>query len=370
MASSGGALEYLEAVVYGKRRGLTDMFVLAGLRVLSLVYRSALRLYLLPFELGLRRRKRLTVPVISVGNITVGGTGKTPMTRYLCEGLISRGRNPAVLSYGYGGGLSGEFGIVSTPERVLLSPGEVGDEPAMLALKLPGVSVLVGKDRHRSGMHAVREFGAGIAVLDDGFQVWKLHRDLDIVLIDGMLPFDNGWTLPAGRLREPISSLQRADCVVVTGDADLLDEIRAVVERAAPRAMVCMARHAPTALYTVEGGERVSLESVRDRRVFAMSAIAHPASFEKTLADAGAVLAGCERFPDHHAYSQEDVLLVESRARACGAEFVVVTEKDAVKLAGMCTGVPLLALSTRLALSDEDGLWRLIERKLKAEDAR
>lgn len=370
MAGSSGVLEYLESVVYSERRRLRDVFALALLRVLSLVYQAAVRLYLLPFDLGVRRRKRLSVPVISVGNITVGGTGKTPMTRHICEGLISRGWNPAVLSYGYGGGLSGEFGVVSTPEEVLLSPGEVGDEPAMLASRLPGVPVLVGRDRYRSGMYAVREFGTGIAVLDDGLQVWKLHRDLDIVLIDGMHPFDNGWTLPAGRLREPVSALRRADCVVVTGDDDLLDEIRALVERVAPRTMICRAKHVPTALYTVEGGERVSLESVRGRRVFALSAIAHPASFERTLADAGAVLAGCERFPDHHAYSHEDISLAEGEANAHGAELIVVTEKDAVKLAGMCTGIPLLALSTRLALNDEDGLWRLIERKVNAEDAR
>jgi tetraacyldisaccharide 4'-kinase len=115
-----------------------------------------------------------------------------------------------VLSYGYGGSLSGGFGIVSTPEEIRLSIREAGDEPAMLASKLPGVPVLVGKHRHESGLHAVREFGTDIAILDDGFQVWKLHRDLDIVLVDGTAPFDNGRMLPAGRLRETLSALRRA----------------------------------------------------------------------------------------------------------------------------------------------------------------
>lgn len=359
MAGSSAVLEYIESVVYGDRRRLRDLPILGALRALSFIYRIGLRLYLLPFDLGIRRRKRLPVPVISIGNVTMGGTGKTPMTRYICEGIMSRGRRPAALSYGYGGSLSGEFSVVSLPDTVLLSAREVGDEPAMLASKLPGVPVLVGKHRYESGLHAVKEFGSDVAVLDDGFQVWKLHRDLDIVLVDGMRPFDNGRTLPAGKLREPVSALRRADCIVITGDGPS-DEARAQIARVAPGAAVFSARHVPIAFHAIEDGEEIGLERIRGRKVFALSSIAHPESFERTGAETGASLSGIERFPDHYLYTQEDVSRVENKARECGAEFIVTTEKDGVKLEGMRMNVPFLALATRLSISDEERLWDII----------
>lgn len=358
MAGNSAMLEYLESVVYGDRRRLRDLPVLGMLRALSYVYRAGLRLYLLPFDLGIRQRKRLPVPVISIGNITMGGTGKTPMTRYVCEGLVSREWQPAVLSYGYGGSRSGKFSVVSAT-----SAREVGDEPAMLASKLPGVPVLVGKHRYEGGLHAVREFGADIVVLDDGLQVWKLHRDLDIVLVDGTRPFDNGWTLPAGKLREPISALRRADCVVITGldpgDASLTG-IADRIRRISPAMAVFSARHTPHALYAVDDDAEVGLNRIQGQKVFALSSIAHPDSFERTLAETGAVVAGAERYPDHYLYTQEDVARIENKAKVCGAELIVTTEKDGVKLQGMHMNMPFLALATRLAISDEEALWDII----------
>lgn len=364
MSGSNDLLGYLERVVYGERHGAKDHLALAGLRVLSHAYRSGLGMYLLPFHVGLRSRKRLPVPVISIGNITVGGTGKTPTTLSVCEGLVSRGWKPAVLSYGYGGALKGKFSVVSTPEATVLSPRDAGDEPAMLAARLRGVPVLVGKHRYESGMYAVREFGSNVLVLDDGFQVWKLHRDLDIVLVDGVAPFDNGRTLPAGKLREPTSALRRAHCIVVTGlepGQESLAAISSRISRIAPGVAAFSARHSPHALYAVEGGAEIGLESMRDQRVFAVSAIAHPASFERTLADAGAVIVGSERYLDHHLYTQEDVAGIEKKTRECGAEFIVVTEKDRVKLEGMRMEMPFLSLGTRLLNSDEEGFWRIID---------
>jgi tetraacyldisaccharide 4'-kinase len=367
MADNRAVLDYLEYVVYAERLGLRDRLALVGLRMLSHIYRVGLWFYLLPLDLGLRRRKRLPVPVISIGNVTVGGTGKTPMTLSICEGLVSRGRKPAVLSYGYGGSLDGEFSVVSTPDRLVLSAQEVGDEPAMLASRLPGVPVLVGKHRYESGMHAVTEFGVDVAVLDDGFQVWKLHRDLNILLIDGIRPFDNGRMLPAGKLREPVSALRRAECIVVTGiesEDEQFADVAARLGQIAPRAKVISARHTPRALHAIEGGIEIDIDSIKAQSVFALSAIARPESFEKTLAETGAVQVGCERFPDHHTYTQEDLVRTENKARACGAEFVVTTEKDRVKIAGLKTELPFLALATRLAVSDEDSLWRVVDRVL------
>lgn len=363
MADNRALLDYLEYVVYAERLSPRDRLARTAFRLLSHVYRIGLWFYLLAFRIGLRRRQHLPIPVVSIGNITVGGTGKTPMTRYVCEGLVFRGWKPAVLSYGYGGSRDGEFCVVSTPQEVLRSAAEVGDEPLMLAAKLQGVPVLVGKHRYESGMHAAGELDSNVVVMDDGFQVWKLHRDLNIVLVDGTNPFDNGRVLPAGRLREPVSALRRADCVIVTGlepEDDALAEVTAKIVRVAPRVPVFSARHTPVMLYAVEGGAEISVESLHGQQVFALSSIAHPASFERTLSGTGAGLAGCERYPDHHSYTQDDVRRVENRARECGAEFVVTTEKDAVKLEGMHMELPFLALGTRLSISDEDGLWEIV----------
>lgn len=367
MADNRALLDYLQHVVYAERLSPRDRLALGGLRLLSRIYRVGLWFYLLAFRIGLRRRRRLPIPVVSIGNITVGGTGKTPMTRYVCEGLVSRGCRPAVLSYGYGGSRDGEFCVVSTPRQVLCSAAEVGDEPLMLASKLPGVSVLVGKHRYESGMHAAGELGADVAVMDDGLQVWKLYRDLDIVLVDGTNPFDNGRLLPAGKLREPVSALRRAGCVIITGlepEDESLADVTARIVRAAPGVPVFSARHTPVMLHAVGGGGEIGLESLQGRRVFALSSIAHPASFERTLAGTEASVVDRERYRDHHCYTQDDVRRVENRAKERGAEFIVTTEKDAVKLDGLNMELPVLALGTRLAISGEEALWKIIESAL------
>lgn len=359
-------IEFLESIVYGDRKDPLAVVTRGALAALSGIYRGAIWLYLLPFEMGLRRRKRLDTPVISVGNLTVGGTGKTPMVQYLCTGLSRRGWNPAVLSYGYGGSLRGRFGIVSDRTSVLLTPHETGDEPVMLAESMPGVPVLVCKDRGKSGRAAIQDFGADVLVLDDGFQVWKLHRDLDIVLINAGKPFDNGRTLPAGRLREPSIALRRADCIIATGvwEPDARKDTLARILRAAPAAPVYFGRFKPSAVASIADGSEHPVEVLRGKRVFALSSIARPDSFEKTLADADAEIVGRERFPDHHRYSGDDIDNISRRAVETDAEYIVTTGKDAVKLHGRRFAVPAMALHGELELDDEASLWELVARKV------
>jgi len=369
MARSDAVLEYIQSVVYGRRRGATASVALLALRGLSAAYRLGLRLYLAPFELGVRPRRHLPCPVVSIGNLTVGGTGKTPVTRYLCEGLLRRGWRPAVLSYGYGGSLGGRFGVVSTSDRVLLAPQEAGDEPVMLASQLPGTPVLVGKDRGRSGKHAVERFGADIAVLDDGFQVWKLHRDLDIVLVDGSNPFDNSRTLPAGKLREPAAALRRARCIVAMGvrpEEEVCKGLVAKVLQIAPGASMFCARYVPHALFAIGDGAEVELGAIRGQNVFAFCSIANPSSFGRTLEEAGAVIVGKEHFPDHYRYAPADISHIEENARASAARFVVTTEKDGVKLKNVRMKLPLLTLEIRLLLDEEPEFWRIVEDALTA----
>lgn len=366
MYPSPAIVRFLESIVYGGRKDPSARVVRGVLIALSAAYRAALWLYLLPFETGLRRRQRLGRPVISVGNITVGGTGKSPMVQYLCRGLLGRGRKPAVLSYGYGSSLHGKFGMVSDPSGVLLTAREAGDEPVMLATSLPGVPVLIGKDRARSGRVAIRDFGSDVLVLDDGFQVWNLRRDLDIVLLDTSRPFDNGRTLPAGRLREPLTALRRADCVVATGTRDPYGrkDMMAEALRAAPTVPVYFARFRPSALVSLPDDTELAVEAIRGKKVFALSSIANPTSFEKTLEEAGAVMVGKEALPDHYVYTAEDIARINEGAAESNAEFIVSTDKDAVKLEARQFAIPVVILRIGVELDDEVGFWGLVARKI------
>lgn len=355
-------IEFLEYVVYGKRKDPVAAAIRGGLTGLSWLYRVLLRAYMLPYDTGIRKRRCLDAPVISVGNITAGGTGKSPMVQFLCKGLIERGWNPAALSYGYGGLLNGKFGIVSDRSDIKLDADTAGDEPVMLASSLPGVPVVVCKHRHVSGKAAIEQLAADVLVLDDGFQVWKLHRDLDIVLISSTNPFDNGRLLPAGKLREPMSALERASCIVATGEWEIghRNETLGRIRRHSD-APVFFGRFEPSSLVSLKDRNEAPLRAIQGRKVFALSAIADPARFERTLSEAGAIIAGKERFPDHHYYWAEDVAWINRQAMNCDADLIVTTDKDAVKLEEHDLALPACALRIRLALDDEPGFWSFVE---------
>ena len=358
---SPAVIQFLEEVVYRRKDPLAGILraVLVGL---SGIYQAVIWLYLLPFELGFRRKGRLEKPVISIGNITVGGTGKSPMVQYLCRGLSRRGLRPAVLGYGYGGALNGKFGIVSDRKAMHLTPSIAGDEPVMLAASLPGIPVLVCRDRLITGQAAVNEMESDVLVLDDGFQVWKLHRDLEIVLINGGNPFDNGRTLPAGRLRERLSALRRADCIVATGvwDAEERKDVLARVLRFAPSAPVFFARFLPEGLISVGGSSEMTIGEMARKKALGLCSIANPTSFEQTLADLGVNVVACERFPDHHAYSAKDIATVNHSAEEISAEIIITTDKDAIKLDAHQFAVPVYSLRIRVEIDDEDGFWDIV----------
>ncbi|MHB1190245.1 MAG: tetraacyldisaccharide 4'-kinase, partial [Armatimonadota bacterium] len=205
-----------------------------------------------------------------------------------------------------------------------------------------------------SGAAAVRDFGANVLVLDDGFQVWKLHRDLDIVLVDASRPVDNGRTLPAGKLREPVSALRRAHCVLATGAPGDLDGIRRLTS-----ASVFSGRSVPAGLLVA--GEEHHPEAAREKKVMALSSIASYAAFEETVKSLGAITTVAERYPDHHPYFPEDIRYLNRRAEETGAEWIVTTEKDAVKLDAAQFALPLVVLRVSFRPDDEKGLWDLVE---------
>ena len=282
---------YLLEVSAGKR-GLVPSLLRGGLGALAPVYCAGLKTYLLPYDLGLRRRTRLDCPVICVGNLTTGGTGKTPMTQTLCRLLQAHSQRVVVLSRGYGG--ENEYGcaIASDGEQLLLTAQQAGDEAFLLAQTLSGVPVVVGKDRRVTGALAQSRFGPDVIVLDDGMQFWQLHRDLDIVLLNACAPFDNGWTFPRGLLREPSSHLRRAGIIILTNarraSAVQLKDAQTRVARLAPHAPVFKADLVPDTLRPLHGGPPQPPDMLQGRSVIALSALGNPASFEATLSALGA----------------------------------------------------------------------------------
>ena len=358
---------FVVGVLGGADRSPSASLLRALLTPLAWLHRLGLEIYLLPYTLGLRRRCRLPVPVIAIGNLSSGGTGKTPMAALVARQLAHSGQRVVLLSRGYGGQATGPR-IVSDDVQILLGPSEAGDEPTLLARLLPGIPVIVGKDRRQSGRVAVERFHPDVIVLDDALQFWQLHRDLDIVLLDARRPFDNGWLLPRGLLREPPSHLRRAGIVVLTRadrvDLATLAATKAQVNRLSPQAAVFTATHAPIAW--VRAGEETTLprEALAERDVAAFSGIADCGAFVASVEGLGARVIDLHDFGDHHVYTSDDLEAI-SRVHADAA---VTTEKDMVKVAGLwptADALPLYALRIGMKIDDLPGFLERIQRVLR-----
>lgn len=325
------------------------------------LYDLGLETYLAGECLGLRRRDRLPVPVISIGNLTVGGTGKTPMTQWLCRRLQAEGKRVAILSRGHGGDSQSVRLVSDTGGFVFFTADEAGDEPTLLAQTLPGVPVLVGKDRRQSGREALRRFGLDALVLDDGFQFWQLFRDLDIVLLDARQPFDNGYPLPRGLLREPKRHLRRAGIVVATRAGSLTAAERqtllTTVSALASDAPLFFADHQPIGLVPAVdlSAQVLPLLELNGRRVFAVSAIAQPQSFLDTLTrEVDAEIVGQQTWGDHHKITVADAQAAIIAAVQSGADALVMTEKDAVKWPSGIEAHDLPVYALRIEMKVED----------------
>jgi len=306
---------------------------LLPLEVLAVLYGGIIRLRNLAFDVGFLKVKKPACKVISVGNITVGGTGKTPMAVMLADMLRKRGFRPAVLSRGYGGSRKRKFTIVSDGENILRNPKEAGDEPALIARALANVPVITGKRRYFTGSYAVRCFGADVLVLDDGFQHRAVDRDVDIVLLDREKPFGNGHMLPRGGLREPRRSLKRADILVLTGTERVGDESSVpVCSHYLAQHPVFQACRCPQHLVKGIAKDVYPLEYLKGKKVCAFSGIARPEQFRKTLEPLCKEITSFIDFPDHHMYERVDVEKICRTLRATSADLIITTEKDGVKL--------------------------------------
>ena len=319
-------------------------WLLALLEGASKIFSGITRLRAWLYETGLARRFPLGCQVISVGNVTVGGTGKTPVVEILARTLKEEGRNVAILSRGYrkkekpflqrlfGGEAMAPPRVVSDGERVLLDSELSGDEPFMLAGNLPGVAVLVDKNRVKAGRYAIRHFGCDVLILDDGFQYMKLKHSHEIVLVDATNPFGNGHLLPRGILREPAANIRRADFIFITKSDGHTEALRARLRRMNDRAEIAECRHRPRFYKNAFTGEVLPLEAVSGMKVVTLAGIAAPMSFENAVSGMGARILARERYPDHFRYRAQDILDVINAADELGAQAILTTEKDAVRL--------------------------------------
>jgi tetraacyldisaccharide 4'-kinase len=367
------ALElYTIDVILGRQAGASAALYGAFLQVLSWLFSGVAQARFWLYQHRILHDQPLGCLVVVVGNLTVGGTGKTPVVEKFARALRDRGRKVAILSRGYKSKRPPVWRrwwtafthaeeppprIVSDGTRVLLESDEAGDEPYMLACNLPGVIVLVDKNRVKAGAYAIKKFGCDTLVLDDGFQYLPLKGRLNLLLVDKTNPFGNGHLLPRGILREPIKHLRRASYVFLTksnGERD--PELERTIQEHNPGVDVIECAHRPQYLQRFgvaagAPGAREPLSFLKGRRAFAFSGIATPESFEKFLRDLGALLVGRERFLDHYRYGDEDLAELFAQAQRERAECLVTTEKDAVRLsAGYPCPLPLYYLRLEIEI--------------------
>ena len=334
--------------------------LLAFLKALSLVFGAVVAVRALLFRVGVLRRYPLGIQVISIGNVTAGGTGKTPVTEIFARTLAAEGRRVAILSRGYRRKeaplwmrlftqVVSKPLVVSDGRRILLDAATGGDEPYMLASNLPGVAVVVDRDRVKAGRYAIKRLGCDTLILDDGFQYQRLRHSVEVVLVDSTNPFGNGNLLPRGILREPARHLKRADIVFLTKCRGDVSAVREEVRRLNPTAEIVECNHVPKSLRDVWSREELPLSWLEGKTTCTLSGIASPRGFEDSLRRLGAKVVWCERYADHHRYDASEVLYALNRTADMGADALVTTEKDAVRFPRFET-TPVRCLYLRIAI--------------------
>ncbi|MBI3725106.1 tetraacyldisaccharide 4'-kinase [bacterium] len=352
------------SLIRGESRGLLPALARGGLRAASWGFRAGVLVRSELYGSGLLATSRATLPVISIGNLTTGGTGKTPLALALAERLASREEKVAVIARGYGA------------ER----PGELNDELRLVRSRLPDVRVYAGGDRVAQAERAARE-GATVALLDDGFQHRRLARDVDILVVDASDPFGTGpeaspdaaFLLPRGLLREPLSAARRATAIVLSradqaGPARV-EALRAVLRENGVTAPVALMQLEALTLRTVSGDERLAPTNLRAKKVVLLSGIGNPDAFAATARSLGAVVARTISLPDHHAFVAEDLAHAARVADEILADMILVTEKDAVKIAELGAsppGRPLYVLSVDARLLEAEPLLAQVDAVVKA----
>jgi tetraacyldisaccharide 4'-kinase len=347
-----GPSEFRE-IVSGQRRGPTAAALRGLLRVAETPYSLAVRYRNHRFDRGRAEIHKLGVPVVSVGNLTLGGTGKTPLVKWLTRRLRDSGASVVLLSRGYGA-----------------ASGEQNDEARELAQALPNVPHIQNRDRVSAARRAIEQFRPDLFILDDGFQHRRLARDLDIVLLDALEPFGFEHVFPRGTLREPLTGLKRADVVCLSRANSISAADREVIRRRvaqlAPGARWCEISHAPSGILNGDGVS-LPLEDLRGKRVAAFCAIGNPAGFRHTLAGVECEVVAWREFGDHHNFTSEELVELGDAARTKGADCLVCTQKDLVKIPGNAFGdLPLWAITIEIQfLAGQEKFEEILKRFAK-----
>lgn len=334
--------------------------ILLPLYLVSLLYSALIKLRIFLYSRGIFKMKRVGCKVVSVGNLTVGGTGKTPTVELIARKLRDEGYKVVVVSRGYGRKSTAEIGVVSDGQELLMSPLEAGDEPYMLAKKLRDVPVLVGSNRFDVCSYALTRFDPDYFILDDGYQHIRLKRDVNILLVDGELGFGNGFVFPRGPLREPIAGVNRADIVLMNktpqhGNDELLSQIG----KAKSGIPIFKSTYRPESLIALDSFEEVDINILDGTRVCALSAIANHSSFRSLLVSIGADVQMDRIFADHYSFVPDDIKTVLKEAHQQDISMIVMTEKDAVKMEGLdlVSEIPIFYLSISLDMYREDDIF-------------
>jgi len=331
--------EYLYNLATDKYRGWFAATLKVFLFILSCIYGLVIRILIFCGHLN---RRKLKAKVISVGNITLGGTGKTPLVEYICRFLKNKGNNVCVLTRGYRRGLK-----------------SIADEPSMLQAKLNDIPVIIGSNRIKSAYKAINNFGSDTLVLDDAFQQWRLFKDLEIVVIDAINPFGNTHMIPRGILREPLSSLKRADIFILTktninsDTGNMIDRLK----RINPSAEIFESMHKPTGFYDInQPNELRGIDTFKGKGALLFSGIGDSGSFEKIIAGLGIKICLSLKFPDHHVYSRDDLDNIGKLARDNNTGVIITTEKDATRLVNSqlsALGFQFSVLRIEILIKDE-----------------
>jgi tetraacyldisaccharide 4'-kinase len=343
----------MDSLLQEKGGGLRNV-VLFPLTIISWIYGGVVWIRALCYQRGLFKTRQLPCRILSVGNITLGGTGKTPLVAALAKELSHRGMKVGILSRGYRGSKERTGGVLSDGTRIYLTPAEGGDEPYMLATMVPGVPVIVGKKRYEMGVHAHERFGVDCLILDDGFQHLRIKRDVDIVLIDARRGFGNGHLFPRGPLREPLRCLRRASLLVLTKaePPQPLDELEGILRSHAPATPLYHSRYRPRFLVEGASGKEMPLQFLQGKKVLAFAGIVDPEYFTYLLKGLGADVVQKIHFPDHHSYTPKDVMMMRKHRNA--VDLFVTTEKDYVKLQAIpLDDLPLFILTIEQKITEK-----------------
>ena len=339
-----------------------------ALTLLGLLYGAAMRARAALYEWGILRTHKIDSPVISVGNLTTGGTGKTPLVEAIAEYLAAKGNRVCILTRGYGRDNSGQRVVVSRGTQILDDVTQTGDEPLMLAEKLKGkAAVICDADRVSAARWAEENLASDIFILDDGFQNQRIARNLNIVTIDGTNPWGNKKVLPAGTLRESRKALRRADCVVLTRTEQSTDStLPAEIEKISD-APVFRSRMVTLGIHDDNSARAVQLEDVARHPIAAFCAVGNPEGFFNHLRESFE-LADTTAFRDHHQYSQADIDWITKHALGNGAEALVTTAKDAVKLRALRFDMPCYIIDIKIEFESEERFFDLIDQAVLRND--